>query len=68
MPNVSCPFCEGVFDVDGDDLTVAARFHCDECGALLEVAEEKPLVLAVIEEEEDFDLDEDALDEDDDFM
>ena len=62
MAEVTCPLCEGEFQIDDDELVASARFYCEDCGALLEVTEESPLRLVVIDEDEDFDLD----DEDDD--
>jgi len=59
MPKVTCPLCEGVFEVEDDDLFTYGNFYCEECGVLLEVIEEEPLKLAVAEDDEDLDIDED---------
>ncbi len=43
MATIICPACDSSIEVDEDALTLANRFRCEECEALLEVANEDPL-------------------------
>jgi len=48
---VECPECGEQFETDADVLSLFNRFYCSLCDALLEVVEEDPLVLEVVDEE-----------------
>jgi len=48
---VECPECGEQFETDADVLFLFNRFYCSLCDALLEVVEEEPLVLEVVDEE-----------------
>jgi hypothetical protein len=48
---VECPECSETFEIGSDTVFLFNRFHCSVCDALLEVIEEDPLVLVVIDEE-----------------
>ncbi len=50
MITVECLACGRQFEVEPDILFLANRFHCSLCDALLEVIEEDPLILDVVEE------------------
>jgi len=64
---LKCPVCDGVIDVDEDDVEEGDAISCDECGADLRVAGVNPLEVESTEdlEEEDED-DEDLLKDDED--
>ena len=51
MVKVECPECGEQFETDADVLFLFNRFYCSLCDALLEVVEEEPLVLEVVDEE-----------------
>ena len=51
MVKVECPECGEQFETDADVLFLFNRFYCSRCDALLEVVEEEPLVLEVVDEE-----------------
>ena len=54
---IKCPACNGVIDVDEEDVDEGDTISCDECGADLRVVSTEPLELesadALEEEEED---------------
>jgi alpha-aminoadipate carrier protein LysW len=61
---IKCPVCDGVMDVDEDDIDEGDSISCDECGAVLKVLSTEPLELESAEEvEEEEDEDEDFLEE-----
>jgi alpha-aminoadipate carrier protein LysW len=64
---LKCPKCDGVIDVDEEDVEEGDAISCDECGADLRVAGVNPLEVESTEdlEEEDED-DEDLLKDDED--
>ena len=64
---LKCPKCDGVIDVDEEDVEEGDAISCDECGADLRVAGINPLEVESTEdlEEEDED-DEDLLKDDED--
>ncbi len=51
MIRVECPECGEQFETESDVLFLFNRFYCSHCDALLEVIEEDPLVLDVVDEE-----------------
>lgn len=53
MRRILCPACSAAFTVDEDELSLFNRFQCDTCHAWLEVIEEDPLKLELIDEEYD---------------
>jgi len=57
MSTIVCPACDSSIEVDGDALTLTNRFRCEECEALLEVANEDPLEIDWVFEEADEDDD-----------
>jgi alpha-aminoadipate carrier protein LysW len=59
---INCPMCDGVIDVDEEELDEGDSLICEECGANLSVSGVSPLELSPEKEDED---DEEA--EDDDF-
>ena len=61
---VACPKCEGMIDVDEEDVDEGDTISCDECGADLIVVGTAPLELESAEDLEE-DEDEDDLLEDD---
>jgi alpha-aminoadipate carrier protein LysW len=61
---VKCPKCEGVIDVDEEDVDEGDTISCDECGADLRVVGTDPLELESAEDLEE-DEDEDDFLEDD---
>lgn len=64
---INCPKCEGVIDVDEEELDEGDSLTCEECGANLNVSGVSPLELAPADEddEDDDDLEDDDLDDDD---
>jgi lysine biosynthesis protein LysW len=68
---VNCPVCDGVLDIEEDELDEGDAFTCDECGAELAVTGTDPLEIEPVsdedeDEDEDEDLDEDEDEEDED--
>ena len=67
---VTCPVCDGVIDVDEEDVDEGDSISCDECGADLKVVGTDPLELEsaeeIEEEEEEFleSEDEDEMEDD----
>jgi alpha-aminoadipate carrier protein LysW len=61
---VKCPKCEGLIDVDEEDVDEGDTISCDECGADLRVVGTDPLELESAEDLEE-DEDEDDFVEDD---
>ena len=63
MTRVECPECGEQFEVDAGILVLSNRLYCSVCDALLEVIDEEPVVLDVVdgafEEDEAVDDDED---------
>ena len=57
---VACPKCQGLIDVDEEDVDEGDTISCDECGAALKVISTAPLELESAEEEAE---DEDEEDE-----
>ena len=62
---VNCPVCDGVLDIEEDELDEGDEFTCDECGAELAVTGTEPLEIETVSDEDE-DEDEDDLDEDED--
>ena len=61
---VACPKCQGLIDVDEEDVDEGDTVSCDECGADLKVISTSPLELESAEEVEEEEEDEDAFLED----
>ena len=61
---VTCPKCQGLIDVDEEDVDEGDTISCDECGADLRVVGTNPLELESAEDLEE-DEDEDDFLEDD---
>lgn len=65
MKTVVCPECGEVITVNPDELELFSRIVCEACYSTLEVIEEDPLEVAVVEidpdefDDEDYDEDED---------
>jgi len=64
MIELICPEC-GVENMYREsDLTLYEQVHCETCGALLEIVEEDPYVLEVVEDvlpdEDDYDDDDES--------
>ena len=51
MISVECPECGERFETEADALSRYNRFYCAGCDAVIEVVEEDPLVLEVVDEE-----------------
>ena len=64
MRKVVCPECGEESMFGPDELVLYSRIQCEECGAILEVVDENPLMLEVAES--DLVSDEDEFDEEDD--
>jgi alpha-aminoadipate carrier protein LysW len=63
---VKCPVCDGVIDVDEEDVDEGDSISCDECGADLTVTGTDPLELESAEDlEEDEEDEEEGLIEED---
>ena len=50
MIDVECPECGGQFKVAPEATTLLNRFYCTLCDALIEVIEEDPLILDLVDE------------------
>jgi alpha-aminoadipate carrier protein LysW len=61
---LKCPKCDGVIDVDADDVEEGDAISCDECGADLRVAGVNPLEVESTEDLEEEDEDDDFLEDD----
>jgi len=61
---VNCPACDGVLDIEEDDLDEGDAFTCDECGAELAVVGTDPLEISSASEADEEEEDDDDLDED----
>ena len=61
---LKCPKCDGVIDVDEDDVEEGDAISCDECGADLRVAGINPLEVESTEDLEEEDEDDDLLEDD----
>jgi len=62
---VKCPKCEGVIDVDEEDVDEGDTISCDECGADLRVVGTDPLELESAEDIEEDEDEDDFLEDDD---
>jgi alpha-aminoadipate carrier protein LysW len=62
---VKCPKCEGMIDVDEEDVDEGDTISCDECGADLRVVGTDPLELESAEDLAEDEDDEDSLDDKD---
>lgn len=51
MPRAKCPVCDAWIRLDEDEAEYGSRVTCPECGASLEVVEEKPLTLEEVVED-----------------
>ena len=65
-----CPECEGLIELDSDEVEEGELVSCPECGVDLEVISSNPVELRLAEDEdleddEDEEGEEDLLDEDD---
>jgi alpha-aminoadipate carrier protein LysW len=61
---IKCPECDGVIDVDIEDIDEGDSISCDECGADLKVISVEPLELESAEEvDEEEDEDEDFVED-----
>jgi len=58
---IICPECRAKSSFQSSELTLFTRIQCEKCGAVLEVIEEDPVELEVIEgpESSDDDYEED---------
>lgn len=61
MKTVVCPECGDIITVSPDEIELFSRIVCEGCYSTLEIIEEDPLEVAVVE------VDPDEFDDDDDF-
>jgi alpha-aminoadipate/glutamate carrier protein LysW len=54
-----CPECEGVIDVEEEEVEEGQTLDCPECGAELEVVSTNPVELNLVTDEESDDEEED---------
>jgi alpha-aminoadipate/glutamate carrier protein LysW len=47
-----CPECEGVIDVEDEEVEEGQTLDCPECGAELEVVSTNPVALNLVTDEE----------------
>ena len=64
MIEISCPECGAKSKFQKEELTIFSRVECESCGVVLEVIEEDPPEVEVVEEyvssdDDDYDEDED---------
>jgi alpha-aminoadipate/glutamate carrier protein LysW len=53
-----CPECEGVIDVEDEEVEEGETLDCPECGAELEIVSTNPVELNLITDEENEDEEE----------
>jgi alpha-aminoadipate carrier protein LysW len=53
-----CPECEGVIDVEDEEVEEGQTLDCPECGAELEVVSTNPVELNLVTDEESDDEEE----------
>jgi alpha-aminoadipate/glutamate carrier protein LysW len=53
-----CPECEGVIDVENEEVEEGQTLDCPECGAELEVVSTNPVELNLVTDEESEDEEE----------
>ncbi|HTV55853.1 MAG TPA: hypothetical protein VMI06_13195 [Terriglobia bacterium] len=53
-----CPECEGVIDVEDEEVEEGQTLDCPECGAELEVVSTNPVELNLVTDEESEDEEE----------
>lgn len=58
----TCPECDATLDIEPEDVELADRLSCDDCGASLKVASMAPLDVELDDEDDD----DDDFDDDDD--
>jgi len=71
MPTLECPECGATLRLDEEDAVLYAHVHCEECGTVLEIVNESPLSVALLDDEyddDDLEDDEDILDKEDDHL
>ena len=61
---IKCPACDGIIDVDIEDIDEGDSISCDECGADLKVISVDPLELESAEEVDEDEEDDDEFVED----
>jgi alpha-aminoadipate carrier protein LysW len=57
---VTCPKCQGIIDVDEEDVDEGDTISCDECGAAVKVTGTAPLELESADDADGDDEDEDG--------
>ncbi len=57
---VTCPKCQGIIDVDEEDVDEGDTISCDECGAAVKVMGTAPLELESADDADGDDEDEDG--------
>ena len=50
MVKVKCPDCAGVNEYHKKELPLYAQFECEECGVLLQVVDDDPIEVEVVDE------------------
>ena len=63
---VTCPKCQGIIDVDEEDVDEGDTISCDECGAALKAIGTEPLELESADDADDDEEDEEGVIKDDD--
>lgn len=61
-----CPECESAVDIDEGDVEIGDELSCAECGSVLRVANDSPVELDAVDEDDDDEVDKDEKDEDED--
>jgi len=64
MPEVICPMCDNAITLEEENISLYNHIYCDECGAVLEIVQENPIQLELVEEE----MDEEDEDDSEDFL
>ena len=65
MKTVVCPECGDIITVSPDEIELFSRIVCEGCYSTLEIIEEDPLEVAIVEIDPD-DLDDEDYEEDED--
>jgi len=66
MVKIVCPNCGAKSRFEKEEVVLYSRVECEGCGVLLEIIDEDPLEVEVVDEYDPSDDDDDDDDEDDD--
>ncbi len=50
MPRGRCPECRKAFSIADDEVSIMGYVYCPHCDSQLEIVDEHPIVLALVED------------------